>query len=326
MNQNSFCNRFSQDVPSAVSFIKNISLAAMLLYLFIACIKKDKELKPDPLLKPTVDFSYSTSNAGLLPATVNFTAEVKNANQYSWDFGDGHTSTLANPSNIYNQARNYTIKLVATNPAGSDSITKTVTVNPIMKSVVVYLITPRDKKFNQRYYDILKSTVLDLQAWYKLQLGNNKTFVTNPMILDTLTGLHDSVWYNSPGPNSGDNPRFYGYQNTFYEMTQLLGSNFNTTNYVYFVYVAAPGGGAGSTGFCAMGDQDLKGLLGENPEWWDHKRWIGGGGHELGHALGLPHPVNENTQALMWSGYSLYPNCILQQQDKDLLNASPFIR
>jgi hypothetical protein len=158
-------------------------------------------------------------------------------------------------------------------------------------------------------------------------MGNNKTFVLNPLVLDTLRGLHNNVWYNSNnGSISGTDPRFYAVNNTRYEMQQLLGSRFNTSDYVFFVYVAAPGDGAGSMGFCAMGDQDLKGLLGQNTDNLDPNRWIGGGGHELGHAFGLNHPDNLNEQAIMWTGYAIYPNCILQQNDKDILNASPFFR
>ncbi len=277
--------------------------------------------------KPVANFTVALGNASRVPCNASFTNTSVNAATYKWYFSDGSTSTDKHPMVLYNQPRNYMVKLVATNPAGSDSITKQVTVTPILNSVVVYLITPRDKKMNQAYYDILKNEVLSLQAWYKAQMGNNKTFVTNPMILDTLTGLHDSVWYNSyNGTYSGNDPRYYGYYNAFYEMQQLLGSSFNTSSYAYFIYVAAPGGGAGSKGFCAMGDQDLKGLLGINPEWWDPNRWVGGGGHELGHAFGLPHPANENPRAIMWTGYASYPNCILQQEDKDILNASPFFR
>ncbi|MDX9694685.1 MAG: FISUMP domain-containing protein [Bacteroidales bacterium] len=42
-----------------------------------------------------------------------------------WDFGDGSTSTLENPSHVYNVPGNYTVSLTATNPYGSK--TKTLT-------------------------------------------------------------------------------------------------------------------------------------------------------------------------------------------------------
>lgn len=109
-------------------------------------------------------------------------------------------------------------------------------------------------------------------------------------------------------------------------MEQILGSSFNASDYVYFVYVAAPGGGAGALGFCAMGDQDLKGLIGQNPEDLNPNRWIGGGAFELGIAFGLAAPGDQDPRALMGTGMYNYPDCILLQADKDILNASPFFR
>ena len=308
-----------------LTFIAVITVIAF----FVSC-KKDKDYipcKPTTGKKPTADFTFSLNNSGQVPCTVTFNNASTNSDSYTWYFSGTDRSTNTNEKRTYKSPRTYSVKLVASNAAGSDSVTKEFTIAPILNSVVVYLITPRDNKFNSDYYKALKNATTNIQSWYKTQMGNNKTFVLNPLIVDTLTGLHDSTWYNSNnGSISGTDPRFYAFYNTLNDLQQLLGSAFNTTNYAYFVYVAAPGGGAGIPGFCAMGDQDLKGLLGTNPENPNPNRWIGGGGHELGHAFGLPHPDNMNDQAIMWTGYLIYPDCILQQSDRDILNASPFFR
>ena len=62
-------------------------------------------------------------------------------------------------------------------------------------------------------------------------------------------------------------------------------------------------------------------------------RWIGGGGHELGHALGLPHPPGCDEglptcdwEALMYVGYDDWPHTHLRDDEKAVLLASPFIR
>ena len=86
------------------------------------------------------------------------------------------------------------------------------TVNPIPYSVLVYLVTPTDASFNPQYYTAIKSSVLSLQSWYKEQM-NNKTFLLNPVIVDTLTGLHNSSWYNSNNGSFSGNEA-YGYYNT----------------------------------------------------------------------------------------------------------------
>lgn len=59
-----------------------------------------------------------TSTAGAAPIT-----------GWSWDFGDGNTSTDQNPHNVYAAAGTYTVKLTVTDGNGNtDSVTKQVTV------------------------------------------------------------------------------------------------------------------------------------------------------------------------------------------------------
>jgi len=82
-------------------------------------------------LQPTAGFSGAPT-LGLPPLAVNFYDLSQNTiSTWSWDFGDGNTSSLQNPSNSYNDPGNYTVKLVVTGPGGVDSITKTdyITVN-----------------------------------------------------------------------------------------------------------------------------------------------------------------------------------------------------
>lgn len=52
-----------------------------------------------------------------------------------WNFGDGGASTLQNPVHTYTAPGVYSINLVATNNYGNSTITKTVTVNPIVFSI-----------------------------------------------------------------------------------------------------------------------------------------------------------------------------------------------
>jgi len=196
----------------------------------------------------------------------------------------------------------------------------TPTVNPIAHSVLVYLITPPDKSFNPEYYKAVKSCALNLQNWYKSQLGN-KTFILNPVVVDTLTGLHNSAWFNTyNGSFSGTDS--YAYYNTLNEMQQLAGANFNTTNYTYFVFVTADfGDETKPKGLAAEGLGIITGLAGKNPN-----SAIGAAGHALGHALGLPEPGGDaNTQAIMSTGFPKYPDCVFVQAEKDSLNASPFL-
>jgi len=68
---------------------------------------------------------YTSSSNGL---TVDFNNTTTNANSYSWDFGDGGTSTDVNPSHTYADDGSYDVELTATNDCGSTTLTQTVVV------------------------------------------------------------------------------------------------------------------------------------------------------------------------------------------------------
>ena len=54
---------------------------------------------------------------------VNFTNASLNADTYSWDFGDGESSTETSPSHTYAADGTYDVTLTATNSGGSNSVT-----------------------------------------------------------------------------------------------------------------------------------------------------------------------------------------------------------
>ena len=54
---------------------------------------------------------------------------------WQWDFGDGNTSTLQNPTHQYINAGTYQVTLIATNSFGSDTVVNAVTVNTIVAQI-----------------------------------------------------------------------------------------------------------------------------------------------------------------------------------------------
>ena len=71
------------------------------------------------------DFSGSATESCTAPLSVNFTNNSANASSYLWDFGDGTTSTDANPAHTYTALGTYTITLTASaGICGSDLETK----------------------------------------------------------------------------------------------------------------------------------------------------------------------------------------------------------
>jgi len=79
---------------------------------------------------PVALFSGSPTN-GVEPLNVSFTDGSSNSpTGWSWDFGDGGTSTAQNPSHTYTNGI-YTVQLIATNTGGSSTNTKTAYINVI---------------------------------------------------------------------------------------------------------------------------------------------------------------------------------------------------
>ncbi|HEY1039448.1 MAG TPA: PKD domain-containing protein [Bacteroidia bacterium] len=68
---------------------------------------------------------------GCMPLPINFSNNSTNSTFYTWDFGDGNSSTSQNPTHTYNNQGTYTITLVAENLNNcKDSVTGQVNVYP----------------------------------------------------------------------------------------------------------------------------------------------------------------------------------------------------
>lgn len=85
-------------------------------------------------VKPTADFTLTPIN-GCPTLSVNFSNTSSNATGYTWNFGNGNTSTITNPSEVFTNtlstSKIYTVSLTATTTAGcSDTKTMSVTVFP----------------------------------------------------------------------------------------------------------------------------------------------------------------------------------------------------
>lgn len=84
---------------------------------------------------PTSNFTY-TPSIGSAPLTVAFTDQsMGSPTSWLWDFGDGTTSSVQNPTHVFIDPGTYTLTLTATNYAGSHSVSQTVTVTPAATAV-----------------------------------------------------------------------------------------------------------------------------------------------------------------------------------------------
>jgi gliding motility-associated-like protein len=75
------------------------------------------------IAKPTTNFSCNNTWVCYPPDTVTFSNTTLNGTAYRWDFGDGQTSTQANPVHVYTSKGTYTVRLIATNTSGCEDTT-----------------------------------------------------------------------------------------------------------------------------------------------------------------------------------------------------------
>ncbi len=75
---------------------------------------------------PVASFSF-TNNSGL----VAFTSASTDAANWAWDFGDGASSTIENPSHTYNSNGTFNVTLIVSNGCGSDTLQQAVNVNGV---------------------------------------------------------------------------------------------------------------------------------------------------------------------------------------------------
>ncbi|MDL1899801.1 PKD domain-containing protein [Anaerolineae bacterium CFX9] len=99
--------------------LRNNNTAAGVLYLDDVCINYTYT----GYSAPTADFTYDCFPSCNAPTTVNFEDDSSGyVTSWAWDFGDGGSSSLQNPSHVYSEPGIYEVELTVTGPGGSDSV------------------------------------------------------------------------------------------------------------------------------------------------------------------------------------------------------------
>ncbi len=195
-------------------------------------------------------------------------------------------------------------------------------------SIHFIYLSPADVAYRADYEAGIEAAIHDLRAWFPSQL-NGKTFELNADVVEWYQTPHGASWYQT----DPDNPVFYAgryWESAASDAFLLTGGQFYDPDDIWVLYLdAEPLAGqytGGTASVALLPKHDLDGLIGNSAD--PISRWIGGTGHELGHALGLPHPPDSpggpDDWSLMYYGYITYPSTYLREDDKDSLLATGY--
>jgi hypothetical protein len=222
-----------------------------------------------------------------------------------------------------------------TTPSGAPQVAAA----PAASVDVIYLV-PADRPIRSDYQTVLDKANRHLQAWFATATSNGTTYDTGPATVRPLITLHPAAWYSTN--RSGADRQYWFWRNVINDGNAVAAGSFNDPGHRFIYYIDSDRDCdqvTGATdGIAVMPKDDLRGLNnGEQPARCGPGndptcRWVGGMGHEVGHALTLPHPpgCDDVPQqgcdygAIMWAGLYAYPNTYLRQSDKAALASGGF--
>ena len=128
--------------------------------------------------------NFFTSGSSSCSGNVNFTdASFNQPNYWQWDFGDGTTSNLQNPTHIYLQAGTYDVSLFVSNGLGQDSTLQT---NVVAVSFMPAPIAYNDTSYvNPATFSLTTST--NSVNWYTDTLGSASVYSGSPFVTPLLS-------------------------------------------------------------------------------------------------------------------------------------------
>lgn len=139
---------------------------------------------------PSANFT-SNVTSGTAPLSVQFNDTSNNTpTSWSWDFGDGNTSTEQNPRHTYTKTGKYTVKLTAFNENGNNTVTKTNFID-VLDTIGVGVNVPGGW-YNHNQTIVLNATANGTKIYYTTNGSvptTSSTLYTGPITIVNTTTL-----------------------------------------------------------------------------------------------------------------------------------------
>ena len=222
---------------------------------------------------PPVAAFTATPATGVAPLVVNFADQsTGSTTSWSWDFGDGATSTLENPSHVYAAAGTYTVALTATGPGGSNTNTQAnlITVgSPPVPPVAAFTATPTNGPLPLTV-NFSNQTTGSATSW-SWNFGDGGTSTSQNPSHNYAAGGTYTVSLTATGPGGSDPETKVGYINVT-PLAEFVAAPLTGTAPVTVAFTDQSTGGATSW-FWDFGDETTSTL--QNPS-HDYTDVLGG--------------------------------------------------
>jgi len=142
--------------------------------------------------------------SGEVPLTVNFTNTSEKGNgasvSYSWDFGDGNTSSVVSPSYTYTQEGVYTVKLTTTASWGEQknslaTIVATVATPPIVNPEALQIVSEQISAYGaNQWLEQIQTNLGPGETYFfnaKVIAANNEDYALNDVVIKYGLGDED---------------------------------------------------------------------------------------------------------------------------------------